>query len=150
MHAVQGLGKIYNVHIESSLPFGTLFNYISRRENLMDKTASCPETCLFPVKFKVMMTSAKILLGVDNRIKTEKKEREKNQPTSTKTVSKKRQNKCTNEIISQKQKIINLKKKRQKMIIIKGKIKKTTKAKCKFRGEELLGPQARFRVTPIV
>ena len=36
------------------------------------------------------------------------------------------------------------------MIIIKGKIKKTTKAKCKFRGEELLGPQARFRVTPIV
>ena len=43
----------------------------------MDKTASCPETCLFPVKFKVMMTSAKILLGVDNRIKTEKKEREK-------------------------------------------------------------------------
>ena len=77
----------------------------------MDKTSSCPETCLFPVKFKVMMTFAKILLGVDNRIKTEKKEREKNQPTSTKTVSKKRQNKCTNEIISQKQKIINLKKK---------------------------------------
>ena len=43
----------------------------------MDKTSSCPETCLFPVKFKVMMTFAKILLGVDNRIKTEKKEREK-------------------------------------------------------------------------
>ena len=36
------------------------------------------------------------------------------------------------------------------MIIIKGKIKKTTKAKSKFRGEELLGPQARFRVTPTV
>ena len=80
----------------------------------MDKTSSCPETCLFPVKFKVMMTFAKILLGVDNRIKTEKKEREKNQPTSTKTVSKKRQNKCTNEIISQKQKIINLNKKDKK------------------------------------
>ena len=114
VHAVQGLGKIYNVHIESSLPFDTLFNYISRRENLMDKTSSCPETCLFPVKFKVMITFAKILLGVDNRIKTEKKEREKNQPTSTKTVSKKRQNKCTNEIISQKQKIINLNKKDKK------------------------------------
>lgn len=114
MHAVQGLGKIHNVHIESSLPFDTLFNYISRRENLMDKTSSCPETCLFPVKFKVMMTFAKILLGMDNRMKTEKKEREKNQPTSTKTVSKKRQNKCTNEIISQKQKIINLNKKDKK------------------------------------
>lgn len=60
------------------------------------------------------------------------------------------------------------------MIIIKGKIEKTTKAQCKFRGEELLGPpkpvrklflvcqlqitlgemllgpQARFRITPIV
>ena len=111
MHAVQGLGKICNVHIESSLPFVTLFNYISRRENLMDKTSSCPETCLFLVKFKVMMTFAKILLGVDNRKNTEKKEREKDQQTSTKTVSKKRQNKCTNEIISQKQKIICLKKK---------------------------------------
>ena len=106
VHAVQGLGKICNVHIESSLPFVTLFNYISRRENLMDKTSSCPETCLILVKFKVMMTFAKILLGVDNRKKTEKKEREKDQQTSTKTISKKRQNKCTNEIISQKQKII--------------------------------------------
>ena len=67
VHAVQGLGKICNVHIESSLSFVTLFNYISRRENLMDKTSSCPETCLFLVKFKVMMTFAKILLGVDNR-----------------------------------------------------------------------------------
>ena len=77
VHAVQGLGKICNVHIESSLSFVTLFNYISRRENLMDKTSSCPETCLFLVKFKVMMTFAKILLGVDNRKKNRKKEREK-------------------------------------------------------------------------
>ena len=77
VHAVQGLGKICNVHIESSLPFVTLFNYISRRENLMDKTSSCPETCLFLVKFKVMMTFAKILLGVDNRKKKQKKRKGK-------------------------------------------------------------------------
>ena len=144
MHAVQGLGKIYNVHIESSLPFGTLFNYISRCENLMDKTASCPETCLFPVKFKVMMTSAKILLGVDNRIKTEKKEREKNQPTSTKTVSKKRQNKCTNEIISQKQKIINLKKKKIKNDNNKRKNKKDNKSQMQISRGRVTRPPSQI------
>ena len=34
------------------------------------------------------------------------------------------------------------------IIIIGGKIEKTTKSKCKFHGEELLGPQASLRVTP--
>ena len=34
------------------------------------------------------------------------------------------------------------------MIIIKGKIEKTTKVQCKFCGEEFLGPQASSRVTP--
>ena len=173
VHAAQGLGKICNVHIESSLPFVTLFNYISRRENLMDKTSSCPETCLFLVKFKVMMTFAKILLGLDNRKKTEKKEREKNQQTSTKTVSKKRQNKWTNEIISQKQKIICLKKKikndnnkgknrkdnKSPMQISRGGVTRPPKPVrklflvCQLQitlGEMLFGPQARFRITPIV
>ena len=35
-----------------------------------------------------------------------------------------------------------------KMFIIKGKEEKTARTKCKFRGEELLGPQASLRVTP--
>ena len=36
----------------------------------------------------------------------------------------------------------------QIMMIKRGKIKKTTKTKRKFHGEELLGPQASLRVTP--
>ena len=35
-----------------------------------------------------------------------------------------------------------------KMFIIRGKEEKTARTKCKFRGEELLGPQASLRVTP--
>lgn len=44
--------KLYKVHIESSLPFSTLFN-ISRLKNKVDKTLSSPETYLFLVEFKV-------------------------------------------------------------------------------------------------
>ena len=33
-------------------------------------------------------------------------------------------------------------------MIIRKKIEKTEKTKCKFHGEELLGPQASLRVTP--
>ena len=36
----------------------------------------------------------------------------------------------------------------QIMMIKRGKIKKTTKTKRKFQGEEILGPQASLRVTP--
>ena len=71
--AVEGLGKICKVHIESLLLFGTLPNNISRHENMIDTTPSPPKTCLFLAKFKVMMTFGRILLGVDNGIKTEKK-----------------------------------------------------------------------------
>ena len=53
MHTVEGLGKIYKVLIESSLPFGTLFNNISQLENMIDTTPSSPETCLFLAEFKV-------------------------------------------------------------------------------------------------
>ena len=53
MHTVEGLGKIYKVHIESSLPFGTLFSNISQLENMIDTTPSSPETCLFLAEFKV-------------------------------------------------------------------------------------------------
>ena len=35
-----------------------------------------------------------------------------------------------------------------KMFIIRGKEEKTARTKYKFRGEELLGPQASLRVTP--
>ena len=91
MLAVEGLGKICKVHIESLLPFGTLPNNISRHENMIDTTPSPPETCQFLAKFKVMMTFGRILLGVDNgKKKTEKKGREKGQLTCTKTVSKKK------------------------------------------------------------
>ena len=34
------------------------------------------------------------------------------------------------------------------MIVLRKKIRKTAKEKCRFRGEELLGPQASLRVTP--
>ena len=33
-------------------------------------------------------------------------------------------------------------------MIVKGKLKKTSKTKCEFHGEELLGPQASLRDTP--
>ena len=89
------------------------------------------------------MTFAKILLGVDNRIKTENKEREKNQPTSTKTVSKKRQNKCTNEIISQKQKVINLKKK-IKNDNNKGKNKKDNKSQMQISRGRVTRPPSQI------
>ena len=35
------------------------------------------------------------------------------------------------------------------MMIIRGKTEKTSKSKSKFNGEELFGPQARLRITPI-
>ena len=73
MLAFEGLSKICKVHIESLLLFGTLPNNISRHENMIDTTPSPPKTCLFLAKFKVMMTFGRILLGVDNGIKTEKK-----------------------------------------------------------------------------
>ena len=47
MHTVEGFVKLYKVHIENSLPFGTLFNNISQREDVIDTTPSSPETCLF-------------------------------------------------------------------------------------------------------
>ena len=47
MHTVKGLGEIYKVDIESSLPFGTLFNYISQCENMINTAPSSSETCLF-------------------------------------------------------------------------------------------------------
>ena len=47
------VGKIYQVHIESSLPFGTLLNNISQRENMIDTTPSSPEPCLVLAKFMV-------------------------------------------------------------------------------------------------
>ena len=78
MLAVEGLGKICKVHIESLLLFGTLpNNQVSRHENMIDTTPSPPKTCLFLAKFKVMMTFGRILLGVDNGIKTEKNEGKK-------------------------------------------------------------------------
>ena len=40
-------------HIERLLPFGTLFNNISQRENMIDTSPSSPETCLFLAEFKV-------------------------------------------------------------------------------------------------
>ena len=45
-HAVERLGKIYKVHIERSLSFGTLFNNISQRENMINTSPSSPETYL--------------------------------------------------------------------------------------------------------
>ena len=84
--AVEGLGEICKVHIDSLLPFRTLPNNISRHENMIDTTPSpSPETCLFLAKFKVMMAFGRILLGVDNGIKTEKKGREKGQLTFLRT-----------------------------------------------------------------
>ena len=77
MLAVEGLGKICKVHIESLLPFGTLPNNISRHENMIDTTPSPPETCQFLAKFKVMMTFGRILLGVDNGKKDRKKRKGK-------------------------------------------------------------------------
>ena len=53
VHTVEGLGKIYKVHIESSLSFGTLFNSISQCEDMIDTTPSSPEPCLFLAEFKV-------------------------------------------------------------------------------------------------
>ena len=86
MLAVEGLGEICKVHIDSLLPFRTLPNNISRHENMIDTTPSpSPETCLFLAKFKVMMAFGRILLGVDNGIKTEKKGREKGQLTFLRT-----------------------------------------------------------------
>ena len=40
MYTVEGLGKIYKVHRESSLPFGTLFDNISQQENMIVATPS--------------------------------------------------------------------------------------------------------------
>ena len=50
---VKGLGEIYKVDIESSLPFGTLFNNISQCENMINTAPSSPETCLFFTKSMV-------------------------------------------------------------------------------------------------
>ena len=63
------------------------------------------------MKFKVMMTFAKILLGVDNRKKNRKKGKGRRPTDKYQNCIKEKTNKCTNEIISQKQKIICLKKK---------------------------------------
>ena len=52
---------------------------------------------------------------------------------------------CTHNINSRKKKT---KKKKVKNDRFKEKIRKTAKEKCRFRGEELLGPQASLRVTP--
>ena len=49
-------------------------------------------------------------------------------------------------ITTQKKK--DKKRRRKILMIIKGKLKKTSKTKCKFHGEELLGPQASLRNTP--
>ena len=35
-----------------------------------------------------------------------------------------------------------------KIMIVRKKLEKTSKSKCEFHGEELLGPQASLRVTP--
>ena len=49
-------------------------------------------------------------------------------------------------ITTQKRK--DKKRRRKILMIIKGKLKKTSKTKCKFHGEELLGPQTSLRNTP--
>ena len=53
MHTVEGFGKVYKVDIESSLPFSSLFNNISQRENMIDTTPSSPETGLFLAEFTI-------------------------------------------------------------------------------------------------
>ena len=52
MHAVEGLGQVYKIHIESSLPLVTLFD-VSKREDVFDTASSSPETCLFLAKLKI-------------------------------------------------------------------------------------------------
>ena len=39
MYSVEGIDKVYNVHVESSLLFGAVFNNISQRENMIDTTS---------------------------------------------------------------------------------------------------------------
>jgi len=53
VNAAEALGEIYKVHIQRSLPLGTLFNNVSKRENVVDTASSSPETCLFFSKLKV-------------------------------------------------------------------------------------------------
>ena len=53
MHAVEGLGKVYKIHIERALPLVTLFDNVSKGEDVFDTTSSSPETCLFLAKLKI-------------------------------------------------------------------------------------------------
>ena len=76
MRTIESFGKIYKVHIESSLPFCTPFNNISQRENMIDTSPYSPETAACYSRSlsstasnrRLMMTFAKILLGVDNSV----------------------------------------------------------------------------------
>ena len=53
MYTVEGLGKIYKVHIERSLPFGALFNNNSQHKNVVHTASSSSEPCVFFSKLKV-------------------------------------------------------------------------------------------------